>query len=577
MKWIFRQIFYCVSVLSVLFTVGTVSVFAEGVEFSMPGSGTKSEPYLVSTFEHLSEIAEVSVSDSLDDIYFLQTQDITVNSEEIISVNSGYLSLGNIENSSVFPGIGSNSAYPFMGNYDGGGHSVKNIILSSNGNASGFFGYAKDAIIENLSLDNSILMINTYSGGIAANVSGATEISDCSFSGLLSDSDKTNFLGVQMGSITGYLGSGAIVTDCTASVQCAVTISPFVLNVGGISGTNAGTIQRCVNYSELTFNSDNYHVSFAGIAGYNTGSVVACRNEGEAYGEMLNRVTVMYVGGIVGENCGTVERCGNYASVSAVGNGNYPCYVGGIVGYNHTGKVTICSNSGGVYSDISYAGGIVGVNLAEGAVSSLDNCLNIGFVIGTAGTTGGLVGGNIAVSGVDNVASVESSLNIGDTVSPSFGEVYAQGSGTTNIKNIYVQDIYDENAQTLTENELTTSDGIEGLESEAWVYPKDGFMPDLTLVKNLEKAEVLAVGIDKNAGKLAYSVYSPAYEGQAVAVIAFYSSDRLMGVEFQNIDISSGYSVYTASSEKIAVADNVKIMTIKSLETMSPVADRAEF
>ena len=44
--------------------------------------------------------------------------------------------------------------------YDGGGHSVKNIILSSNGNASGFFGYAKDAIIENLSLDNSILMIN---------------------------------------------------------------------------------------------------------------------------------------------------------------------------------------------------------------------------------------------------------------------------------------------------------------------------------------------------------------------------------------------------------------------------------
>ena len=131
MKWIFRQIFYCVSVLSVLFTVGTVSVFAEGVEFSMPGSGTKSEPYLVSTFEHLSEIAEVSVSDSLDDIYFLQTQDITVNSEEIISVNSGYLSLGNIENSSVFPGIGSNAAYPFMGNYNGGGHSVKNIILST--------------------------------------------------------------------------------------------------------------------------------------------------------------------------------------------------------------------------------------------------------------------------------------------------------------------------------------------------------------------------------------------------------------------------------------------------------------
>ena len=96
MKWIFRQIFYCVSVLSVLFTVGTVSVFAEGVEFSMPGSGTKSEPYLVSTFEHLSEIAEVSVSDSLDDIYFLQTQDITVNSDEIISVNSGYFRLGTL-------------------------------------------------------------------------------------------------------------------------------------------------------------------------------------------------------------------------------------------------------------------------------------------------------------------------------------------------------------------------------------------------------------------------------------------------------------------------------------------------
>ncbi len=88
-----------------------------------------------------------------------------------------------------------------------------------------------------------------------------------------------------------------------------------------------------------------------------------------------------FVGGIVGENHGTVEHCHNISDI--VGN----TYVGGIVGYN-TGTVEACHHEWGVFADKSYAGGIVGFNDGE-----IKNCYNNGSAQ-SVGCAGGIAGCN---------------------------------------------------------------------------------------------------------------------------------------------------------------------------------------
>ena len=576
MKNVLKRGYSFAYVLSFIMLFSCLCLSAAAADFSMSGSGTEADPYLVSSAEHLEEIALASETDTLDNVYFLQTADISVNSDDAFIADIGF-SLSQNPDLEVFPCIGPDAAHPFKGTYDGGGFAIKNAVLAPNGLCSGLFGYVDSARINNVTLENTVLTMNTYAGAIAANADGKTEITECSFAGVFADSGKTSFLGVQMGGIVGYADQESIVSGCSVYADTSVSVSPFVLSAGGIAGTNAGVIEECVNYLSIGFNTDNYLASFGGIAGHNTGKIAGCRNDGDIYGELMNRVSVMYAGGIAGENSGIIERCINTASVSTVGFGEYPCYAGGIAGYNHSGAISVCSNTGGIYSDITYAGGIAGINFADTKAASLDNCFNSGFILGSANASGGLVGGNIAVNGYDNVASVKSCLSAGQSQTACFGEVSAQGTGRVEIENVYIQDVSDDYANTLTESELVNADRIDGLNSDAWVYPKDGFVPGLAVVRNLEKLEVLAVNIDKAAEKLAYSVYNPSYSGDAVAVIAFYSSGRLKGVEFQNIELLNGYSVYTAASELVSSSDEVKIIAVESLDSVSPVAQSAEF
>ena len=89
-----------------------------------------------------------------------------------------------------------------------------------------------------------------------------------------------------------------------------------------------------------------------------------------------------YVGGVVGNNRGTVSNCYNNGDVE--GNSNF---VGGVVG-NNGGTVSNCYNNGDVEGRGNCAGGVVGYN--GGTVS---NCYNVGAVTGRY-EVGGVVGDN---------------------------------------------------------------------------------------------------------------------------------------------------------------------------------------
>lgn len=85
-----------------------------------------------------------------------------------------------------------------------------------------------------------------------------------------------------------------------------------------------------------------------------------------------------HVGGVCGNNAGTITNCYNAGNLTAIESG---ATVGGICGYNNGGTVTNCYNTGTVTATGSVAsvGGVCGCSIAP-----ISNCYNIGTVTATS-------------------------------------------------------------------------------------------------------------------------------------------------------------------------------------------------
>mgnify|MGYP004564667901 CR=1 FL=1 len=135
--------------------------------------------------------------------------------------------------------------------------------------------------------------------------------------------------------------------------------------IGGIVGDNRGSVENCTNSGTITGNN-----RVGGIVGYGY-SVKNCTNSGTITGEGS-------VGGIVGYGS-SVENCTNSGTITGESS------VGGIVGYGYS--VKNCMNEAVVSADSS-VGGIVGDNRG-----SVENCINSGTISGQY-KVGGIVGYN---------------------------------------------------------------------------------------------------------------------------------------------------------------------------------------
>lgn len=200
----------------------------------------------------------------------------------------------------------------------------------------------------------------------------------------------------QAGSVQGlfrYLTKTACVQDLT--VEGTVTPQGSRETVGGIAGSNAGTILRCT-FSGAVEGAGQV----GGIAGLNTvtGIVETCTAEGTVSGSHL-------AGGIVGENQGVVRGCINEAAVNTTEQQNQveisditletltdseaadtATDIGGIAG--SSGVLRDCENHADVgYPKMGYnIGGIAGSQSGY-----LTGCTNRGAVQGRK-DVGGIVG-----------------------------------------------------------------------------------------------------------------------------------------------------------------------------------------
>ena len=366
------------------------------------GSGTESDPYLISSAEELAGLAYLTnISSSTtynnSNVYYLQTADIDV---------SAYW----------WDAIGTNAStsYYFQGHYDGDGHTVSGIYTqpgsSSTYSYQGLFGYVYGASstnraeISNVGVIDSNIQGYQYVGGIAG-YAHYTNITNCYNTGSVTGSSQ------HIGGVVGYNTNSTVSNSYNTG---DVTSSGY--NVGGVVGGNdSSTVTNSYNTGDVTGSTAVANSNVGGVVGfnyqatvensYNTGSVtssssyvggVVGRNYSATVSNSYNTGGVSgtsYVGGVVGYNLSssTVSNSYNTGDVTSTYSGSY-ADTGGVVGYNSSSTVSNSYNTGSVTASGQRVGGVVGYNY-NGA--DVYNSFNTGSVTGTASAyTGAIVGYN---------------------------------------------------------------------------------------------------------------------------------------------------------------------------------------
>ena len=184
----------------------------------------------------------------------------------------------------------SNVAFPadaFAGTFDGNGHTISGLSITTQAANQGLFGLINGATIQNLKVNGTVSCgTKNNIGGIVGKMQAGT-ISQCSYSGSVT--------GGYAGGIVGALNSNSVtIQNCSNTANINGTIA------GGILGywRTRATVENCYNTGKIVGSS-----KAAGIAGQlNTGTIRSCYNSG-------NITSKGDKGGIYAFCNGTVEKC----------------------------------------------------------------------------------------------------------------------------------------------------------------------------------------------------------------------------------------------------------------------------
>ncbi len=253
-------------------------------------------------------------------------------------------------------------------------------------------------------------------------VGGITGYSYIPFKNGAGPNDQMNYVAIKdsknYGFVHGTYGVGGILGQGVFSLKNCLNEGNVqgVNCVGGIiglAGTKAtlsyagGIISDCVNKGKIYSIERNA----GGIVGYNYVTIENCINEASATITATTNGRAYYIGGIVGTNeGGKISLCKNYGEILAVATAR--TVNGGIVGASLGGSVLECDNYAFV-KGLASVGGIVGSD-AENYVSELKNCNNYGKVEGT-NYVGGIIGADykISVSGCSNSGTINGTSDVG--------------------------------------------------------------------------------------------------------------------------------------------------------------------
>lgn len=362
----------------------------------------------------------------------------------------------------------------FLGTFEGNNNNVSGLYIDAESLSNqGLFGVTQNANLQNLKVTGNI-KAGYQIGGIVGKADN-TIIDNCEFRGKITSVGDSGSFYSDVGGIVGVVDTlGGTITNCKNYAQ----IDAIKVDAGGIAGyLTWGNIENCKNYGIINGTIDSY----GGIVGAigNNGQykdkeirINDCQNNGDINGVSEDSA---YIGGICGwikGNNTQINNCINENGADIICNGyvqtsggiDSDCsIVGGIIGgtgatFNNK-KIINCTNNAKIYAKGACVGGIAGWIMT----GSIESCTNTGNIIGKMGQVAGISG----YSSNNNKVRVNISkcFNSGKIESESehenkfYGEVAGISGGLLgNIEScVNIGEIY---AETKDKNENSYAAGI---------------------------------------------------------------------------------------------------------------------
>ena len=201
--------------------------------------------------------------------------------------------------------IGTDYDNSYTGTFDGGGHTITGLTITTNDQYAGLFGYlgnfGKFGTVKNVVMEGVQITCNHWSGfagGVAGYSWGGT-IENCSVSGSVSGT-------VYVGGVVGAQIDGSI-TGCSSSATVKGTV-----DVGGVAGqtNSSATLTACYATGNVTIEIDpKKNIAGGSLVGMNAGSsLLACYATGNVTSTGSSTGNV-HIGGFLGNNYNTVTAC----------------------------------------------------------------------------------------------------------------------------------------------------------------------------------------------------------------------------------------------------------------------------
>ena len=237
--------------------------------------------YTVTSADGLMNIAKL-VNGGKTDINITLDKDIDLTGKEWTPIGTGY-------------------SNKYTGTFDGGGHTIKGLTVTTNDQFVGLFGSIGYAgTVKNVMMED-VQITSNRSSGFAGGVAGYSDgtIENCSVSGSVSGT-------VYVGGVVGAQIGGSI-TGCSSSATVKGTV-----DVGGVAGqtNSSATLTACYATGNVIIEMDpKKNIAGGSLVGMNAGSsLLACYATGNVT-STGSSTGYMHIGGFLGNNYTTVTAC----------------------------------------------------------------------------------------------------------------------------------------------------------------------------------------------------------------------------------------------------------------------------
>ena len=197
--------------------------------------------------------------------------------------------------------IGTSFDNSYTGTFDGGGHTITGLTITTKDQFVGLFGYlnragtVKNVVMEGIQITSNHMLMSGNTGGVVGYSWGTIE--NCSVSGSVSGTNC-------VGGVVGSQKAGSII-GCSSSA-----IVKGTRYVGGVAGEKWGTMTACYATGNVTLEiGSQNNLSGGGVVGLSGGNrVLACYAIGNVNSKGGSTGNV-HIGGLLGDNYTAVTAC----------------------------------------------------------------------------------------------------------------------------------------------------------------------------------------------------------------------------------------------------------------------------